>query len=369
MNTNIEITNIDKTFFYLCQKSHNKKTYEENDKENDKENDEKNKYKTKIVNYCFYTSNEWNISNKIKKIKYYLNRYHILEEYDFLNISQLSEKVIEKLNLSDEKEYLIFRYKNEKLIQFNDFLLNIDNPKLFIFHTIESFSYLLKNLIQLNENNIVFFNLSPDNIAFNLDCGEKPVIQNFQLSLHLSKLNEMYISNIINKLDDYTHKPLEVQILFYIIKNDISTISQSFIEEVCDIFVKNLSVLTLFSDKYKESYKAGCLQYFKKYIDKPKSVIILDILEDYDKWDVYSLSLLYLHIFGNISRIFSLKDNFISKILNELSNNISPDPSKRSSLECLLENFDKFLNTEKDWSFVNKLSLNKMTQLIDILGK
>jgi hypothetical protein len=358
MNTSIEITNINTHFFFDSEKS----------KENN-ENKENKKYKTKLVNYCFNTINEVNISDKIKKMAYYSNSYAVVEDYDFINISQLNEQIIEKLNLSNENKYLIFKYKNEKLIRFNDFLLNIYNPKLFILHTIESFSYLLRSLIQLNENNICFFNLSPRNIVFNLDCGEKPLIQNFSSSLQISKLNESYISNIINKLDTYTHKPLEVHILFYLIKNDISTISYSLIEEITEIFIKNFSVLTLFSENYKDSYKAECIEYLKKYINKPKSDIISDILEQYDKWDVYSISLLYLHIFGNISRVFSLKQNFISKIIIELTKNISVGPSKRSSLENLLENYEKFLNNEKDWSFVNKLSANKMSILIDILGK
>jgi hypothetical protein len=355
MNTNIEITNINKHFFLNSENNES----EENNK----------KYKTKLVDYCFFSINEVNISYKIKKILYYSNNYSIIEDYDFININQLNDEIIEKLNLTDEKKYLIFKYKNEKLIKFTDFLYNIYNPKIFIFNIIESFSYLLKGLIKLNDNKICFFNLSPQNIAFNLDCGEKPIIQNFKLSLQVSKLNESYITNIINNENDYTHKPLEVHILFYLIKNNISTISYSFIEEICENFINNLSVLTLFSEKYKESYKKECIDSLKKYINKPKTDIIYNILEQNDKWDVYSLSLLYLHIFGNISRVFSLKRNFISKIINELLKNISSEPSKRSSLQKLDEIFEKYLNDEYDWSFINNYSSNNMSVLFNILQK
>ena len=355
MNTNIELKNINKHFFPELEK--------------DEYASKTKKYKTKIINYSFNAINEAFISDKIQKMRYYSNNYAIVEYYDFINISQINGKIIEKLNLKDEKKYLIFKYKNDNFVPFNDFILNLDTPKLFILNTIESFSYLLNSLIKLNENNICFFNLSPQNIVFNLDCGEKPIIHNFQLSLQISKLNEEYITNIINTLDDYTHKPIEVHILFYLIKNDISTISYSFIEEICEKFMKNNSILDLFTEKYKETYINSCIEYLKKYINKPKSYIITDILEQNDKWDVYSISLLYLHIFGNISRVFSLKQNFISKIINDLMKNISIDPSKRSTLENLKENYEKYLNDENDWSFVNKLSLNKMSQLIEILGK
>jgi hypothetical protein len=355
MNTNIEISNINNHFFL----------YDEND-----ENDDNNKkYKTKIISYCFYSINEANISDIIKKWNYYSNNYAIVEDYDYINISQLSEKYIDKLNLTNNKKYLIFKYKNEHYMPFNDFLFNLTNPKLFVFHVIESFSYILKSLIGLNNNNICFFNLSPQNIVFNLDCGEKPILQSFQLSLHISNLNSSYITNIINKLEDYTYKPLEVHVLFYLIRNDFQTISYSLIEEICEKFVKNLSILDFFSEKYKESYKLSCISILKQYINKPKNEIIDHILENVDKWDVFNLSVLYLHIFYNISRVFSLKQTFINKFILELSRNIHPDPVMRSSLENQLDKFNKLFNNENDWSYMNSLSASMMPKLFDILDK
>jgi len=356
MNTNIEISNINKHFF--CN----------NFTMTSKEDDDK-KYNTKLINYCFYSINEANISDIIKNIPYYSNNYIIVENYDFINISQLNDKYIEKLNINDNKRYLIFKYKNEKIIDFNDFLLNLTEPKLFILNIIESFSYLLNSLVKLNNENICYFNLSPQNIVFNLNCGEKPQIQNFQLSLLVSKLNEDYITNIIKKQNDYTHKPIEVHILFYLIQNDISTISYSFIEEITEIFIKKQSILSLFSEKFKENYKLQCFETLKKYINKPKTDIINEIIEQNDKWDVYSLSMIYLHIFGNISRVFSLKQTFISKFANELSKNISPEPKKRSSLKELSEIFNNLFNEELNWSFVKNLSPDKMQNLFDILDK
>lgn len=354
MNTNIEISNINKHFF--------------SSKERNNEEDNK-KYITKITEYNFYSINEANISDIIKNIQYYSNNYLIIEDYDFVNISQLNDKYIEKLNLNDNKKYLIFKYKNEKLVDFNDFLTNLTEPKFFILNIIESFSYLLNSLIKLNNENICVFNLSPQNIVFNLNCGEKPQIQNFNSSLQVLKLNNKYITDIIKNTNDYTHKPLEVHVMFYLIQNNISFISYSFIEEICEVYVNNLSILSLFSEKYKESYKASCIKSLRKYINKENSDIINDILNYYDKWDVYSISLLYLHIFGNISRVFSLKQTFISKITVELSKNISPDPLERSSLEKLLENYNKLFDEETNWSFVEKIKVDNMPILFEILDK
>jgi hypothetical protein len=278
---------------------------------------------------------------------------------------------MEKININtsqNDKKYLLFKYKNDNLVTFNDFLFNFLDHKQLIFHTIESFSYILMNLIKLNDINICFFNLSPQNIVYNFNCGEKPQLQKFQQSLQINKLNEEYITNIIKNITDFTYKPLEVHLLFYIIQNNISMISNSFIEEICTIFVNKLSILTLFSDKYKDSYRLSCVESLKKYINLSKSEIISDILKHTEKWDVYSLSLLYLHIFGNISRFFSLKSTFLNKITIELSKNIHPEPSKRNNLQILNENYEKIFKEEKDWCYINKLKITSITELLDVLG-
>ena len=100
-------------------------------------------------------------------------------------------------------------------------MFNFTDSKRFIFSIIESFSYILQSLEKLNANNICFFNLSPQNIGFSLN---NPILHNFQTSLQISKLSQSYITNIIKKVDNYTHKPLEVHVLFYLIQNDIFTI-------------------------------------------------------------------------------------------------------------------------------------------------
>jgi len=250
------------------------------------------------------------------------------------------------------------------LLTFANFLTDFEEPKIFIFYVISSLSYLLQSLVQLENERIVFFQLSHQNIVFLESCREKPLLHNFELSLQVSKLNEEYITNIIKKTTDYSLKPLEVHVLFYLIENNMNTMSYSFIEEIVEVFMKNLSILTFFSQSYRENYQKSCIQSLKKYINKPKKEIILDILTNYDKWDIYSISILYLNIFAIISKTFSLKDTFINQISLELSKNIHPDPAKRENLDGLIENYEKLLNC--DWSFVNSLDSAKMNQIWDI---
>ena len=342
---------------------------------NHKYTDDVNNDKTKIVPYDFFSINDIKISEIIAKIPYYRNYYDIFVDYDFIDIGKIGEKIIENVDLDTIykiNKYIVFNYNDEKRIGFRDFLFNFPNNtnitninKKFIFNILNTYSNLLTCLLQLNENNICFFELSAENIVFSLNAN-RPFLNHFKNSLLISDLNASYIQNIIANIDNYTHKPLEIHVLFYLIVNNEETMSLSFIEAICNNYVKNMDILTLFSQTYRNSYEKACIDTLKKYINKPKSAIIADILKYSQYWDNYSLSILYLHIIGNISNFFSLKGSFMNKFSLLLIKNIHPNPLKRETLKETSENYDKlFENT--DWGFINEFSNEKMEKLFDLL--
>ena len=341
--------------------------YFSRDKEN--QSNKSSILRTKIVNYSHFSINEANISYKISQIPYYSNFFSILHDYDELNISQLNENIIEKLKIVEENRYYLFKYSDRNSCDFIDFLYSITSIKKLIFDIINVFPHLLHGLHLLNEKNICFFDISPKNIIFIENYREKPVLSNFKFSLQLNRLDYSYISHILNKLDDFTYQPFEIHLLFYFVKHNMVTISDNFIEEFCENFVENLHILRLFSENYKKSYKEQCIQTMNKYINLSRKEIIYDIFERNNKWDVYGISILFLQIFGSISRVFSLKGTFISKITMELSKNLHPDSDKRMTLERTLNEFNKLLNQEENWSYINKLSNTKLEQLFDDLSR
>jgi hypothetical protein len=90
-------------------------------------------------------------------------------------------------------------------------------------------------------------------------------------------------------------------------------------------------------------------------------------LKNVNKWDVYSLSVIYLYIIGNIVRIFSLTQTFLNKITNELLKNIHPEPLKRENMKDLELQIQVLFNNESSWAFVTDLKYNKMDECIRIL--
>jgi hypothetical protein len=274
-----------------------------------------------------------------------------------------------KNNENNEKKYLFVEYNNNKetkTLDFNVFLFNLPSPNLLIFHVLDSYSYLLDSLIKINKKSICFFDLSPENILFMQNY--KPLLKDFQFSLvTTNSLNIDYITSIIKKIDNYTHKPLEIHLLFYLIVNNEISISYSLIDSICQNYLDHMDILSFFSQTYKNEFKKECEDFLKKYINHTRNEIIQDILLYYDKWDNYSLSMMYLYIFGHICRSFSLKDTFINKIVILLLKNIHPNPFKRETLINTRKKYDLLFNSHSEWEFVNKIPPEKLDELYKLL--
>lgn len=367
IKTNIDVNLMNKHFFY----QNNKCNYENNgnngnsesngNSENNESNERINK-KTIIKPANFLSLNEINISKKIQKIPYYSNYYKILDNYNIIKIGELNDKILEKLDYDYNKKYYLFQYKLTKsYIEFNNYLFfSSFNPKTLIFKAINSYSYLLDSLIILNDNNMCFYNISIKNILFE---SNNPNLINFSGGILTGRLDESYIVNIIENTSDYTYKPLEIHVLFYLVKNNLDTLSLNVIETICNNYVEKLNVLDLFSDGYKANYRNLCIETLSKYINCSKTFIINDIIKHYDKWDNFSFSILYLYIFGNISRVFSLKETFISKFSIYLTKNIHPEPLKRESLKKSKLYFQELFEKYNNWDFVNKIPNDKLKVL------
>ena len=58
---------------------------------------------------------------------------------------------------TNNAKYLLLQYNYLDSISFNTFLFNLPNPKLFIFHIIDSYSFLLNSLNKKRKNFLIIF--------------------------------------------------------------------------------------------------------------------------------------------------------------------------------------------------------------------
>jgi len=326
---------------------------------------------TSICLYDFFCLNNIKICEKIKEKYNLTSKYYIVNSSSQITFGEVTEKHIYYNNNNNNNnnninnyndKYVLLHYNKEERVDFDDFLIKLKTPKLFIFHILDSYSFLLNSLLNLEQINVCFFNLSTTNVFFGKN--NKPMLRNFSTSLLLDKCCDIaYFSKMFDEINNYTYKPIEIHVIFYLIKNNEDSLSFSAIDSISNNFVKNMSILSLFSQQYRENYYRTSMDCLKKYINKPKSEIIKQILTYSHTWDNYELSILYLHIVENITRTFSLKGTFINKLTNVLSKNIGPEPSKRETLTKSIEIFDELFDEFSDWDYINTIPEEKMEKL------
>ena len=320
-------------------------------------------YQSIIVKHSKPIINETIITKQITQIPYYSLFFSILEKHTLLNIHNTNDTN----DTNDTEKYYLFTYDNKYDIPMMEYFYSISNIKHLLFVSIRSFSYLLHSLSLLHNNNICLFNVSPENIVYQLNSGENPFIKNFRASLLTQPFHISSLCNSVNELSNFTYQPLEIHILYYLIKYDMKTISYSFIEEFCETFISNLHILKLklFTEQYKQSYKEQCIYIMKQYVNKSKNEIIHDIWNKHSKWDVYGISVIYIQIFYSICITFSLNQTFFNTIVLKLSQNIHPNSNNRMTLERTIQIFNECFDKQKDWHFANQLeqSNTKMEEL------
>ena len=308
-----------------------------------------------IKELTFSIINEIKLCNKIKTIPYCFNDYKIVVSYNHIREFKRLSKIIDET----KGQYVMLKYNVQDIQQYNlkDYLIGIPTPKEVILFSLETYLYLLNNLLVFQQNKISFFDLHHNNIY--ITKYKNPILSNFENSILIQELNEEYITKIIKSTSDFTYKPLEVHLLFYLIINNESSLSSSLSYEICEHFMKNMHVLSLFDQTIREKYKKECTTSLNKYINKSRSVIITDIIKYSNTWDNYGLSILYLHIFFVELNSFSLKEGFMTDFLNILFKNISANPSNRLSLEDTLNSYNMLFEENNNWSYINKIQYDK----------
>jgi hypothetical protein len=325
-------------------------------------------YTTRVKVVSFFTENEIQISECLQQIPHWQLYYDCIAEHEAMNIHlfQVSLKKNTFGSLISKSEEGVFvpvvcKYLQYKSVDFDEFFLSLPSPKLVVFHAIDSYSHLLNSFNRLEQVGVCYYNFSPEYLSF--DEYYKPRITNFDKSIQTGKINEQFLVSLIRGTKDFTHKPLEVHLLFYLIANNIDLLTDDLIMIICDTFIENLAILGLFSQQYKELHKNECLSFLGRYLNKGRTEIIADVLKYIDTWDNYGLSMLYLHLIGNIASAFSLKGTIMSKLIALFTKNISPTPETRNTLQNTILIYKKLYCDFNDWSFVEQIQ----EEAIDVL--
>ena len=313
----------------------------------------KNKNTTKKSD--FFCQNEIYISNRIINIPSYDQYFSPVIKKSYLKIRELHDEDLLQEQYqnreNEDKQYMLLTYLDYGINNsFYQYFYNKQNqlvPKKYLLTLIDTYKYLLSSLQILDNQDIVYLNITPKNILF--DLNNKPILTNFDKSFHIQTMNEERKSNLFSKYDPSNYfLPIEIHMLCFL-QHSSSNISISMmnIETVCNDYIQwGLKPLNIFSPEFIEHFKTSTVLSLQSFINKPKDEIITGIIQQYCvTWDKYSLSMMY---FSLLTGIFNNKNKNISK-------NISKNKFVRGFSELLIQNIH--INTRKTITIQKNASL------------
>ena len=316
----------------------------------------------KIIVIDFFIRNELTNVKKIKKINNYKSYYYVCENSSELKITNLEEDIRHIRDIREIKsdETMLLKFEDLELIYLKNYLKALSSSRKYIFAIIDFYKGLLKTIGLLVEQQIVHNNINFESIV--VDKNQLPLISNFSLSLDMSREDfAQYIKHFIITYDpSYLEWPLEFHILSYLLTNKLNSLSSYNIEYIINEVTTNNNILKTFGLSIVSSYKLEAMEYFKKYVNQTYEYILADVLQYFNTWDNYALSIMFLRVLIGIHRSTKKQNKFIIFFMKLLVSNIHLNPCKRLSVSSTTNKFESLLE-DLDPKDYKELLINLMS--------
>ena len=302
------------------------------------EYDSKN-YVSKIQEVSFELEKEIKIGEEIQKIDNYFNHFApILKScnvslteipYDIVNNckvmkNSLGEKDTTKTYVSNKIRY-VGKYDLDKIIKVTE-----SNKRIKIL--LDNHLYLLNSIEKLLTNNIIHFDLKPNNIIYDETQGV-PIIIDYGLSFNIKNIidnpDESYYEKYFLTNEFYIFWCIEIFMISQIIYDYTDgNVTKIILDAILLEMQSDEYYLKIFTREDREIFKTKYNEYFSKYIGKPWKDMLKDLLKEdnYKTWDNYALSITMLFVLNGNE---SINEEY-KKLLKEI---VLSMPGERLSIE------------------------------------
>ena len=314
------------------------------------------KYLSKLQKKNFNSKNEVWIGKIIQTIpNYELYFIPIISECT-INLHNIKDKTLIKdcavIKNNEMKGYTVMKLKYIKNKDFYKALIQSSHgaigKKKTILSIIESYSYLLYSITQLIDKEIVHLDLKGDNVLYNMHTGY-PLIIDFGISIPIKKLiggsEDVMKQYFYGFIPEYYVWPLDVHIINYLLHETDAPLTNTDAKLISMLYCKSNKALFMFSPEFRSSFETACIKQINRYVGKLRQESIDILLKNYKTWDIYSLSIMYLKLFGYMFPLKFHRNSFIILFSQILLLNMNPDPQKRLSAEETEQSFRNIFYT------------------------
>ena len=331
-------------------------------------------YVSKLQELNSTSKNEIDIGRLVQEIPDFQDFFLPVLSFCATNLSLIDSTALEKCEIIRPKSsYVLLKISYFPNQNFFLYIVNPKKSKIEIFsNMVDSYQYLLKAIQLLMTKNIVHFDLKNDNVLFNV-ATQEPHILDFGLSLNMAGLTDKNIQSYFYiYAPDYYIWPIEVHIICYLVNKRLdsaSIINKHELETIANLVVENNKGLNIYSPEFKERFLEKTIQYVSQFAGKTKASIIKTLLtqKNYQTWDNYALSILFLRCFEYIFYNGFTHSKLLIKLSQLLLQNIYPDPEQRFTVEKTQKRILQILNEKESMEnlegIVDSISVN--TNIID----
>jgi hypothetical protein len=263
-------------------------------------------------------NNEIRIQSAIKRNPYYYLFFYTFSSHEPISIGIMDTKYIESTQPIETSKFILLGYKEILFDSFESYTTNKSNKIL-----CDLYIHLLKGLKLLQNSNIIHFGINSTNIIVS---NGTPLITEHSNSCFSN-------DDLKCRIMGFKNVPFECKVIEYLLEIGLSSISLSNIYELTKYTekkgIQNNDLLVGMNSK---------IDFLRKFINKPTKDIVEQLLTFSSTWDNYSLSILFLGLLSPREI-----NPFITKWTAILQTNISPDPTKRNTIETSLEQISELL--------------------------
>ena len=312
---------------------------------------------TKLVKNDYTSQTEYDVSNLLKNRDGFL----LIEKKCSITSKNIKKTMAKDCDLIERKDPQI---ESKYLLLYSKFidgqeLVNYMKEKFTIDKMMKAFCFLCKQIETLIDCKIIHHDLHFGNIMYDFKKNSFVVID-FGLAINANKFyvnNQLNIPYLKDAVFRYTptwkYIAIEEHLLSYLMHK--GNINEEIINSTLDEYLNDHIILNI-SPEYCKQYKDESFRYFKKFVNKPKDVIIKKFLSWWSTWDYYKIALhmlkMYLKLKINFPELFMLLLLMIHPIpkyrpnVVEMNNNIQILLKSYSTKIEYLDAFDENLSRE-----------------------
>jgi serine/threonine protein kinase len=280
------------------------------------------------------------------------------------------------------------RYVGKNSISKHIHSLTRTTPQNLYRKLINTHLHILDALKILGRENIIHFDLKPQNIMYD-DIQDIPIIIDFGLSRDITPIvsstfdpmkNEKMLHKIFMSDDTYDYWCIDIYILSNIGTSSFLKLHEKVTEGQLKTLLRGFItpiLLTILSDKEIKQFKNQLMRYFSHYIKQQKTWldVFYDLMRNYNEWDNYSLAITYSYTYlKTTSQMQSVQNLDINtqplEIMQQyssiLKNIVMAMPDNRPTPEDTIQAIKKIVETRTSKNYAIKTSLLDIQMESDI---